>query len=194
MDSQRQRGKTLLDQLTDKELKGAGEEDKGPVMDRLSNEQLFELREAFDLFDRDGDETIDVNEFSSLFRCFGMRMTPKEIEAIVHKYDADGSGDIDFEEFVEMMGNFILAPDIDAELKEAYKVFNRDVGGQDTGIDAEELQVHMSDLVRCGRKVYKFEKKAAAGDELARCEAKRLEWLAHIDAIKHRILEMVGEA
>ena len=62
----------------------------------------------------------------------------------MHKYDADGSGDIDFEEFVEMMGNIILAPDMDPELKEAYKVFNRDVGGTDTGIDAEELREVLS--------------------------------------------------
>ena len=78
MDSNRQRGKTLLEHITDNEL--GDSLNRGPIKDRLNAEQLYELREAFDLFDKDGDETIDVSEFSSLFRCFGMRMTAKEIE------------------------------------------------------------------------------------------------------------------
>ena len=39
--------------------------------DQLTENQKADLKEAFDLFDRDGNETIDVDELKSLFRCFG---------------------------------------------------------------------------------------------------------------------------
>ena len=97
----------------------------GKIIDRLTPSQKSELREAFDLFDKDGDETISCNEFKSLFLCFGMRVTQEEVEALVLQYDADESGEIDFEEFCEMMAGYILQPDYDPEIVEAYKVFNR---------------------------------------------------------------------
>ena len=87
------------------------------------------MQEAFDLFDKDGDETISVNELGSLFRCFGARKTHEELEEILEKYDDDGSGEIEFPEFVAMMAETILEPDVDPELTESYLVFDRNDGG-----------------------------------------------------------------
>ena len=94
------------------------------------------MQEAFDLFDKDGDGTISVNELSSLFRCFGARKNPEELAKILQKYDEDGSGEIEFDEFVSMMAETILEPDVDPELNEAYKVFDRNEGG----ISPQELK------------------------------------------------------
>ena len=94
------------------------------------------MQEAFDLFDKDGDETISVNELGALFRCFGARKTHAELEEILEKYDDDGSGEIEFEEFVAMMAETILEPDVDPELREAYLVFDRNDGG----ISPQELK------------------------------------------------------
>ena len=107
------------------------------IVAQLTTTQKLELQEAFDLFDKDGDGTISANELGSLFRCFGSRKTPEELDEILKKYDDDGSGEIEFEEFVAMMAETILQPDIDPELHEAYRVFDRDDGG----ISPNELQV-----------------------------------------------------
>jgi len=98
------------------------------------------MREAFDLFDKDGDETISVTEFKSLFKCFGMKFTEQEIQKLVEEYDEDKSGEIDFEEFCKMMSNIILNDGNDVELEEAYRVFNPDCEEGDKGINADELQ------------------------------------------------------
>ena len=42
-----------------------------------------------------------------------MRIKEAEIEILVKRYDADLSGEIDFEEFLEMMGGVLLEPDFD---------------------------------------------------------------------------------
>ena len=54
----------------------------------------------------------------------------------MEKYDNDGSGEIEFEEFVAMMAETILEPDVDPELREAYLVFDRNDGG----ISPQELK------------------------------------------------------
>ena len=58
----------------------------------------------------------------------------------MRQYDVDCSGDIDFEEFCEMMAGYILAPDYDPEAVEAFKVFNRNPTAGMDGIDAAELR------------------------------------------------------
>ena len=108
----------------------------GNITDQLTPNQLNDLREAFDLFDKDGNGDISVNELHSLFRCFGARKTPEEIAEILVKFDEDQSGLIEFDEFVAMMAETILEPDVDPELTEAYKVFDRNEGG----ISPQELK------------------------------------------------------
>ena len=94
------------------------------------------MQEVFDLFDKDGDGTINTLEFKVLFRCFGIKLNDDQIEALVNEYDADGSGEIDFDEFCEMMGKLILDDGVEPELEETYKVFNSDTGEADNGINA----------------------------------------------------------
>ena len=94
------------------------------------------MQEAFDLFDKDGDGTISATELGSLFKCFGSRKTQEELEEILVKYDEDNSGEIEFPEFVAMMAETILEPDVDPELTEAYRVFDRNDGG----ISPQELK------------------------------------------------------
>ena len=103
---------------------------------RLTSQQKNELQEAFDLFDVDGDETIDAEELGSLFRCFGAKKSQKEIDEILLRFDEDGSGAIEFDEFVAMMAETILQPEVEPELIEAYRVFDR----YDRGISPKELQ------------------------------------------------------
>ena len=57
---------------------------------------LFE--EAFSAFDKDGDGVLGVDEIQSVMRYLGHDPTAKEVLQIFEQIDADGSGDIDFEE------------------------------------------------------------------------------------------------
>ena len=58
------------------------------------NEQL---REAFNLFDRDGSGAIDSDEIKGIMRKLGERLTDEEVEEIVREIDLDGDGQIDFD-------------------------------------------------------------------------------------------------
>ena len=65
-----------------------------------NEEELDELREAFDYNDRDGDGRIQVDEFSDMLDELEAEMSEKEIEIGFKDIDTNDDGLIDFEEFV----------------------------------------------------------------------------------------------
>ena len=70
-------------------------------------------------------------------RSMGQNPTEDEVLNLVIEYDVNGDGTIDFDEFLEMMRKQAEQQDNSAELKEAFKIFDRDGNGY---IDAAELK------------------------------------------------------
>ena len=72
----------------------------------------------------------------------GQNPTEDEVLNLVIEFDVNGDGTIDFDEFLEMMRKQAEQQDNSAELREAFKIFDRDGNGY---IDAAELKkVHSS--------------------------------------------------
>jgi len=68
-----------------------------PTPPEGSNEQLSHIRIVFDLFDADGTGVVDADELYSLFHALGDGVTFEEMESILHEFDRDNSGGIDYE-------------------------------------------------------------------------------------------------
>lgn len=71
----------------------------------LAPEQKQEIREAFDLFDTDGSGTIDVKELKVAMRALGFEPKKDEVKKMIASVDKQGTGSIDFNEFLELMGS-----------------------------------------------------------------------------------------
>ena len=69
----------------------------------LSEEQIEEIREAFNLFDTDHSGSIDYRELKAAMRALGFEVKKEELRKMITDIDADGSGMIEFPEFLEMM-------------------------------------------------------------------------------------------
>jgi hypothetical protein len=69
----------------------------------LSEEEIEEIREAFNLFDTDGSGTIDPKELKAAMQSLGFEAKNQTIYQMIGDIDKDGSGEIDFEEFLDMM-------------------------------------------------------------------------------------------
>ena len=65
-----------------------------------SEEQLDELREAFDYNDRDGDGRIELSEFAAMLDELEADMSKQEIELGFQDIDTNDDQLIDFDEFV----------------------------------------------------------------------------------------------
>lgn len=73
------------------------------MADQLTEEQIAEFKEAFSLFDKDGDGTITTKELGTVMRSLGQNPTEAELADMINEVDADGNGTIDFPEFLTMM-------------------------------------------------------------------------------------------
>merc|ERR1712230_259032 len=69
----------------------------------LTEEQIEEIREAFNLFDADNSGAIDVRELKAAMRALGFEVKKEELKKMISDIDNDGNGSIEFQEFLEMM-------------------------------------------------------------------------------------------
>ena len=70
----------------------------------LSNQQADEdVTEAFAVFDKNGDGEISSQELSMVFQTLGENFSVSEVANMISRVDKDGSGTVNFEEFVDMM-------------------------------------------------------------------------------------------
>ncbi|XP_022974413.1 calmodulin-like protein 11 [Cucurbita maxima] len=109
----------------------------------LSEEQIVEFKEAFCLFDKDGDGCISIEELATVTRSLDQNPTEEELLDMIKEVDTDCNGTIEFSEFLNLMANRIKETDADEELKEAFKVFDKDQNGF---ISATELRHVMINL------------------------------------------------
>ena len=61
------------------------------------------MREAFKIFDRDGNGYIDFAELKTVITRMGEPLTDKEADEIFQQADSNGDGKLDYDEFVQMM-------------------------------------------------------------------------------------------
>ncbi|XP_063677350.1 calmodulin-A-like [Bolinopsis microptera] len=61
------------------------------------------IRQAFRMFDKDGNGTIDSRELRHVMLNLGEALTDDEVDDMIREIDVDGDGEVDCEEFVMMM-------------------------------------------------------------------------------------------
>ncbi|XP_038985403.1 calmodulin-like [Phoenix dactylifera] len=113
------------------------------MAEQLTEEQIPEFKEAFSLFDKDGDGCITTKELGTVMRSLGQNPTEAELQDMINEVDADQNGTIDFPEFLNLMARKMKDTDSEEELKEAFKVFDKDQNGF---ISAAELRHVMTNL------------------------------------------------
>ena len=69
----------------------------------ITQQKLLEYKDVFALFDVDGDGRIDVQEIKEVMHAIGKDATSEEVLHMMEFVDDDGSGELDFDEFVNLM-------------------------------------------------------------------------------------------
>ncbi|ERN01481.1 hypothetical protein AMTRI_Chr03g148140 [Amborella trichopoda] len=109
----------------------------------LTQEQITEFKEAFCLFDKDGDGRITLEELKTVIVSLGQNPTEEELHDMISEVDVNANGSIEFGEFLHLMARKMQETDAEEELLEAFKVFDKDQNGY---ISATELRHVMINL------------------------------------------------
>jgi len=73
----------------------------------LTEQQIADLKESFNAFDRNADKTINRRELHALLHTVGHKVNASGLEDLLAEYDTDKNGTIDFDEFVQLTNKLI---------------------------------------------------------------------------------------
>ena len=97
------------------------------MTDSLTEEQINEFKEAFEIFEREEKGSINTKDLGALMRSFGQNPTSYEIAELLKECDPDNKGKIAFSVFVPLMMNiFWNGDDTEMQFIEAFKFYDRD--------------------------------------------------------------------
>eukprot|EP00090_Calanus_glacialis_P000410 TRINITY_DN10246_c0_g1_i2.p1 TRINITY_DN10246_c0_g1~~TRINITY_DN10246_c0_g1_i2.p1 ORF type:complete len:163 (-),score=61.92 TRINITY_DN10246_c0_g1_i2:22-471(-) len=115
------------------------------MAEKLSEEQVAELKQAFNEFDVDGGGTINTKELGYAMRAMGMNPTEPEILDLINEFDTDCSGQIEFPEFCNMMSAKMGTVNDEDMIRMAFRVLSKDGSGTIKSSAFKHLMTHIGD-------------------------------------------------
>nr|ACO11495.1 Calmodulin [Caligus rogercresseyi] len=113
------------------------------VSELIPGEEISRFLEAFNRFDEDSDGLITTGQLGKILHYLGQSPTEAELQDLYVSMDTDGSGTIDLPEFIQSMAKRLARNNLEDEITEAFKVFDKDGNGL---ISSKELKVVMSNI------------------------------------------------
>ncbi|XP_050090487.1 troponin C, isoallergen Bla g 6.0101-like isoform X1 [Anopheles aquasalis] len=117
-------------------------------VDDLDKAQLELLRNAFNAFDQEKKGCIGTQMVGTILSMLGHQLDDKMLKEIIDEVDADGSGELEFEEFVTLAARFMVEEDAEAmqqELKEAFRLYDKEGNGYITTQVLREILKELDD-------------------------------------------------
>merc|ERR1712168_1107114 len=93
------------------------------------------LKKVFDTFDREKTGLLTAEAVSSMLSMMGLKFNNNELMEVIKEIDEDGSGQIEFEEFLILAKKFMTedededSGELEKELKEAFRLYDREGNG-----------------------------------------------------------------
>lgn len=120
------------------------------MADKLTDEEIMSLREAFAVFDRDGTGMISTKKLNAVMKTLGQNPTESEVQDIINEVDADGHGTLEFSAFVTIMSRKMKEIEREGDIRDAFRVFDMDKRGY---ISPTEFRLVMTNLQeKCSEK------------------------------------------
>ena len=95
----------------------------------LTEEEIIEIKDAFDLFDTDHCGTIETHDLKNAMESQGFQNKSPTIFKMVCELDVEGKGRVDFEEFLDMMTENTVDESSKEEIRKVFNLFDIDQTG-----------------------------------------------------------------
>jgi calmodulin len=114
---------------------------------QLTDDQVLDFKDAFKKFDEDGSGEISTEELGTVMRMLGHELKQYQLEDCIAIVDADGSGSVDFEEFLDLMRMKTKESQEEAEVKEAFRILDRQNKGEINTSVIKEILMKLDDEI-----------------------------------------------
>merc|ERR1719164_315239 len=95
----------------------------------LTEDEIDEIREAFNLFDTDGSGTIDPRELKAAMQSLGFESKNPTIFQMIAGLDSDSGGQIDFDEFLNVITEKLGDKETRSGIHKIFDLFDDDRTG-----------------------------------------------------------------
>ena len=93
---------------------------------------------AFKVYDKEGKGEIPTSLLGTVMKNLGHNLKPEQLQECIDAVDGDGSGTVDFDEFLALMAKKTKEAEDELELREAFRVFDKNNRGV---IDVSDLKL-----------------------------------------------------
>ena len=107
-------------------------EDIDEILAEIDGSQMEEYQKFFDAFDRGKQGYIMATQIGQIMHSMEQDFDEKTLRKLIRKFDADGSGKIEFDEFcalVYTVANTVDKETLEKELREAFRLFDKEGNG-----------------------------------------------------------------
>jgi len=118
--------------------------------DDITKEQRELLKKAFDTFDVEKKGSIGTIMVGTILGMLGISLDQKMLNDIINEVDEDGSGELEFEEFIQLAARFLVEEDAEAmqqELKEAFRLYDKEGNGYISTSVLKEILKELDDKI-----------------------------------------------
>ena len=99
------------------------------ILDEVPQDRRKEYKDAFEMFDKNKDGVITTKELANIMRSLNQDPTEEELNEMIEEVDLDKNGEVDFEEFITLMNRRSKEIDIEEEVLNAFKIFDKEGNG-----------------------------------------------------------------
>ena len=115
--------------------------DEESLLDDLTEYQIAEYKEAFQILDKHGEGAISSKELGTIMRSLGLNPSDEDLKEIIDSFDNEKNNNlIDFNSFLVIMAKRKNDIDKEEDLIDAFRVFDKENNGK---ISARELRYVM---------------------------------------------------
>ena len=113
----------------------------------LTEEQISEYKQTFELLDRENKGSLNREEFKILLRSLGQYPTDDEIQEMISQYDKNNDNKITFDEFLSLMARQIQASEEFDKVEEAFKLMDLDKDGFITKTELRQMMSKFGEIL-----------------------------------------------
>lgn len=111
----------------------------------LTQAQRADIKEAFDLFDKEGSGCIDVKELKVAYRALGFEPKKEELRHLIASVDTKETGKLEFSEFLLLVCMKMAEKDTFEDVMKAFRLFDDDEKGFVTIQNLERVSTELGE-------------------------------------------------